>query len=68
MDPAGTELVTLSACGTGLGAHHSGEGVLGLRRAFTSAGARTVVMSLWRVPDAETRTLMTGSYGADPGR
>ncbi|MCG8456499.1 MAG: CHAT domain-containing protein, partial [Holophagales bacterium] len=56
------ELVTLSACDTGLGQVLGGEGLMGLTRAFQYAGARTVLASLWSVGDESTGKLMQSFY------
>ncbi|MFP3939291.1 MAG: CHAT domain-containing protein, partial [Thermoanaerobaculia bacterium] len=56
------ELVTLSACRTAMGEEVPGEGLLGLSRAFLSAGASRVLASLWPVDDRATAELMTRFY------
>jgi CHAT domain-containing protein/Tfp pilus assembly protein PilF len=56
------DLVTLSACGTGLGREAAGEGLIGLSRAFQYAGARSILASLWGVSDRSTPTLMARFY------
>jgi CHAT domain-containing protein len=56
------ELVTLSACQTGLGKHEQGEGFLGFAQAALLAGARAVCLSLWQVDDAATALLMERFY------
>ena len=62
LDLQGVEWAVLSACDTGVGEVQVGEGVLGLRRAFEVAGARTVIMSLWPVDDRATRSWMRALY------
>lgn len=55
------ELVILSACDTGLG-KITGDGVIGLSRTLIAAGAPSVIVSLWSVPDAPTAELMVNFY------
>ena len=56
------EMVTLSACRTGLGKEVKGEGLMSLTRSFMYAGAARVLVSLWDVNDASTAALMTRVY------
>jgi CHAT domain-containing protein len=56
------DLVVLSACETATGQYRVGDGVIGLTRAFTCAGARNIMASQWAVNDASTRALMELLY------
>jgi CHAT domain-containing protein/uncharacterized protein HemY len=62
LDLSKCELITLSACETGRGKNVAGEGVLGLPRLFLGAGAKSVLMTLWKVDDKFTSELMPEFY------
>jgi len=59
--PLQADLVVLSACDTGRG-RITGDGVVGLSRSLMAAGAPSVLVSLWQVPDDATAQLMVEFY------
>ena len=59
--PVRSNLVFLSACNTGVGKYFSGEGIISLASSFLSAGAKSVIMTPWKIPD-ETTPEIVGSF------
>ena len=57
------DMAVLSACESGIGKVHRGEGMMSLSRAFMYAGVPSTVISLWKVPDQATSLLMKKFYG-----
>lgn len=55
-------MAVLSACNTGFGKIEKGEGVMSMARAFHFSGIPAILMSLWKVPDQETKTIMVDFY------
>ncbi|MCF6223729.1 MAG: CHAT domain-containing protein [Flavobacteriaceae bacterium] len=55
-------LAVLSACNTGFGKLEKGEGIMSMARAFHFSGVPSVIMSLWKVPDKETKKIMVSFY------
>ncbi|HEX4823992.1 MAG TPA: CHAT domain-containing tetratricopeptide repeat protein [Candidatus Polarisedimenticolaceae bacterium] len=64
IDLSRVRFAALSSCDSGGGTVADGEGVLGLRRAFAIAGAKTLVLTLWPVDDRDARRFMTAAYRA----
>jgi CHAT domain-containing protein len=62
LPPLGAELVVLMACETGLGDLKESEGTSGLQRAYLARGARSVLVSLWKVDQTTTDELMRAFY------
>jgi CHAT domain-containing protein len=62
LDLSGCQLAVLSACDTNVGLRRAGQGVASLQRALHMAGARSVITSLWKVPDEATGALMVDFY------
>jgi CHAT domain-containing protein len=62
LDLTNCELAVLSACDTNVGEHRAGQGVASLQKALQMAGARSVITSLWKVPDEATKDLMLDFY------
>ncbi len=56
------DVVALTACQSGLGRHVSGEGTMGMGRAFQYAGAKAVLMSLWSVSERASVNLVEGFF------
>ncbi len=63
LDWSATEMVVISGCESGQGEVNNGEGIYGLKRAIAVAGARSSLLSLWKVDDEATAAFMESFYG-----